>query len=146
MKRVLFLATFFEELGGIDAWMPTRIITRPIRRWGLRNARTAVCLSRYTEQRVRETYGPRPTTVIYPAVDPILWKLAKDAEPAPLHDPFRLLTVARLNASEQYQGHDRVLAALPTLCDILKKNVHYLIVGGGTDEERLRTLAHRYNV
>lgn len=54
--------------------------------------------------------------------------------------PFRLLTVGRLDAAEQYKGHDLVIKALA----LLKKknlNIIYNIVGDGTDRKRLEKLA-----
>jgi glycosyltransferase involved in cell wall biosynthesis len=47
-----------------------------------------------------------------------------------------LLTVGRLDSSERYKGHDRVLNVLPALL-ASKPNLRYLIVGEGDDQGRL---------
>jgi glycosyltransferase involved in cell wall biosynthesis len=52
-----------------------------------------------------------------------------------------LLTVGRMDSSERYKGHDRILDALPSLV-ASTPNMRYLIVGQGDDRDRLarRTL------
>jgi glycosyltransferase involved in cell wall biosynthesis len=47
-----------------------------------------------------------------------------------------LLTVGRMDSSERYKGHDRVLDVLPSLL-AWKPNLRYLIVGQGDDRSRL---------
>lgn len=51
-----------------------------------------------------------------------------------------LLTVGRLAASERYKGHDRVIAALPAIRQVLP-DLRYIIAGTGDDEARLRAAA-----
>jgi glycosyltransferase involved in cell wall biosynthesis len=51
--------------------------------------------------------------------------------------PPRLLTVARLDADERYKGVDLVLRALA----LLPRRPSYLVVGDGSDRERLRQIA-----
>jgi phosphatidylinositol alpha-1,6-mannosyltransferase len=52
------------------------------------------------------------------------------------HDELVLLTVGRMDASERYKGHDRVLAILPSLL-AWKPTIRYLVVGEGDDRDRL---------
>jgi phosphatidylinositol alpha-1,6-mannosyltransferase len=47
-----------------------------------------------------------------------------------------LLTVGRMDASERYKGHDRVLDVLPSLLG-WKPTIRYLVVGDGDDRDRL---------
>jgi len=54
--------------------------------------------------------------------------------------PFTLLTVGRLDANEQYKGHDLVIKALAQLKE-KNLNIIYNIVGDGTDRKRLEKLA-----
>jgi glycosyltransferase involved in cell wall biosynthesis len=51
-----------------------------------------------------------------------------------------ILTVGRLSASERYKGHDRLIAALPSIVAKLPDTA-YLIVGSGDDQPRLERLA-----
>lgn len=57
-----------------------------------------------------------------------------------LHDKTVLLTVARLVSSERMKGVDEVLQVLPDL-KAAHPDLVYLVVGGGSDEERLRKKA-----
>ena len=56
-----------------------------------------------------------------------------------------LLTVARLDAAEQYKGCDTVLRALPALMRQVA-GVRYLIVGTGSDQPRIERLAAELGV
>jgi glycosyltransferase involved in cell wall biosynthesis len=51
-------------------------------------------------------------------------------------DEVVLLTVGRMDSSERYKGHDRVLDVLPLLL-AWHPNLRYLIVGQGDDQNRL---------
>ncbi|NEO87800.1 MAG: glycosyltransferase family 4 protein [Spirulina sp. SIO3F2] len=50
-----------------------------------------------------------------------------------------LLTVARLDASQAYKGYDQILRALPQIRAAIPQ-VHYLIVGKGSDRPRVEAL------
>jgi glycosyltransferase involved in cell wall biosynthesis len=56
-----------------------------------------------------------------------------------------LLTVGRMDSSEQYKGHDQVLDALPGLL-ALNPGLRYLIVGEGDDRNRLTRRAKELGV
>jgi glycosyltransferase involved in cell wall biosynthesis len=63
-----------------------------------------------------------------------------------LYDNQRvILTVARMDASEQYKGHDVVLRALPSVI-AEEPRVAYVIVGDGDDRLRLESLARELGV
>lgn len=48
-----------------------------------------------------------------------------------------LLTVGRMDSRERYKGHERVIAALPSL----PTDIVFVVVGDGDDRQRLETLA-----
>jgi phosphatidyl-myo-inositol dimannoside synthase len=50
------------------------------------------------------------------------------------------LTVGRMDSTERYKGHDRVIAALPEFVS-QGHDVYYLIVGEGDDRPRLEAMA-----
>jgi phosphatidylinositol alpha-1,6-mannosyltransferase len=56
-----------------------------------------------------------------------------------------LLTVGRIDSSEQYKGHDRVISAIP---ELVKRghDICYLIIGEGNDRSRLDSLAFKTGV
>jgi phosphatidylinositol alpha-1,6-mannosyltransferase len=56
-----------------------------------------------------------------------------------------LLTVARLDAREQYKGHDQVIAAIPEL-RARGHDVAYVVIGEGEDRSRLTEIATRIGV
>src|SRR5262249_14858811 len=56
-----------------------------------------------------------------------------------------LLTVGRMDSSERYKGHDRVLDALPGLL-ASNRALRYLIVGEGDDRNRLTRRANELGV
>jgi len=58
---------------------------------------------------------------------------------------LNLLSVARLSSTERYKGIDTVIEAMPTLLRSFP-NLHYTIIGDGTDKERLQQLATDLNV
>jgi len=61
------------------------------------------------------------------------------------HDERVLLTVARLDAAEQYKGCDTVLRALSLLQSSFP-GVRYLVVGTGSDQPRIAGLAEELGV
>src|SRR5439155_16580387 len=62
-----------------------------------------------------------------------------------LQDKRILLTVGRMDAREQYKGHDRVIATIPKLVE-RGHDVVYVVVGEGDDQPRLLALANKYGV
>ena len=125
---------------GIDAWSPPRRLT--IRRLVPRLDRF-VSVSEFTRRRFLEWSGlsPQSGTVIPNCVD--LQRFTPAPPPADLIDAYGLhrrrvlLTVARLDADERYKGIDEVLDVMPDLLTEMPE-ITYLVVGDGTDLERLR--------
>ncbi len=56
-----------------------------------------------------------------------------------------ILTVARLDRSDRYKGYDQILRAMPEIRRHLP-NVHYLIVGQGSDLSRIENLIQSLNL
>jgi len=56
-----------------------------------------------------------------------------------------ILTVARLDSSEQYKGYDHILQALPEIRRQVPQ-VHYILVGKGSDRARIEQLITSLNL
>lgn len=118
-------------------------------RWRLEAIRRASgvwAVSRWTRQRL-STIGVDPTRVEIVGNTVDHERFTPGSAPASLRERYGLttgvkviLTVARLNADEQYKGYDLIVRALPKLVDQLGP-VRYLIAGGGDDRSRMETLA-----
>lgn len=135
-------------LHGIDAWK----LRRPSQGSALRCADLLLPVSRFTQETVANaqqlpanrfrmlpntidseqfTIGPKPS-----------YLLERHQLSANHHV---VLSVGRLDASEQYKGQDRVMRALRGVQRNIP-DVRYLIVGDGNDRERLATLARTEGV
>lgn len=123
---------------GIDVWEP---LSLP-RRLALGRADGVTALSRYSRDRLVDVQGVDPGRVhlVPPALDPGFLDADAGELPDVGGDGPRLLTVARLAASERYKGVDHVLRALP-LVRKAYPNVDYVVVGDGDDRVRLERLA-----
>lgn len=62
-----------------------------------------------------------------------------------LHGGFKLLCVARLDASERYKGIDQVIEALSRLSSQYS-DIHFNLVGDGSDRDRLERTAIHFGV
>jgi phosphatidylinositol alpha-1,6-mannosyltransferase len=56
-----------------------------------------------------------------------------------------ILTIGRLDANEQYKGQDMVIKAMPDILQVVPSAV-YVIVGDGSDRERLENMANEVGV
>lgn len=124
---------------GIDAWQPTRswLVNRLARR-----VDAVVAVSEFTRKRFCSWARPdRARSFILPNCVDLSHFTPGPKNPAlldrhDLRDRIVLLTVARLSAQERYKGIDAVLDVFPALAREIP-NLSYLIVGDGTDRERL---------
>ena len=135
-------ARLIVQTHGIEAWGAPN----PIYRRAVEASDKVLCVSRYTRARLLSWAAIAPERVLVqpntvgdvftPGGASVLrsqWKL----------DGKRvLLTVARIDASERYKGHERVICALPAL----PRDVVYVVVGEGTDLERIKDVAYRVGV
>lgn len=133
---------------GIDAWRPP---PRPIVSLASRRMDGVIAVSKTTLDRFEAWAGSRgggsfilPNTV---NVDRFRTRSGSDdlVERYGLRGRMVLMTLARLDANERYKGIDEVLAVLAELAETIP-NIAYLIVGDGTDQERLASEARRLGV
>ncbi|XWK91368.1 MAG: glycosyltransferase [Phormidium sp.] len=127
---------------GVDAWN----IDRPALKTALQNADKIISVSGYTRDRLLAEQNLDPTKVI------LLPNTFDDSRfqitPKPEYLLKRyglttnnsiILTVARLDRSEQYKGYDQIIQALPEIRRHLP-NVHYILGGKGSDRSRIMQL------
>ena len=129
------------QVHGIEAWTPQGVIAG----WALDHARLVTAVSRHTRDRLLSWADIDPSVVrVLP--NTIATNPGCPSNPSHLFKRHNLagkkviLTVGRLAAAERYKGHDRIIAALADIrCSC--PNAVYLVVGGGDDLPRLRSLA-----
>ncbi|MCL5985080.1 MAG: glycosyltransferase [Actinobacteria bacterium] len=117
----------------------------PFKLWVLRNTDAVCVISKYTAQKLEEKGVKNKKIFMMPnAIDFDIFKpkernsnLMKELN---LKDDFVLLTVGRMDKSEQHKGHDIAIEALSLVVNSYKK-IRYLIVGSGDDVPRLKEMA-----
>ncbi len=134
-------AKLIVQMHGTEAWTPPSFLWRR----AVETADLVLCVSRYTRAHVLgwmrlspERLAIIPNTVgdhFKPGdgVSALREKWAAAGQRV-------LLTVGRLNAKEQYKGHDRVIRALPKLV-AQGHDIVYIVIGEGGDQSRLQSLA-----
>jgi phosphatidylinositol alpha-1,6-mannosyltransferase len=129
---------------GVEAWK----IDSAAARFALRSADLVLAPSRYTAARVAAAAGLDAGRVELVA-NPVDTARFRPGPPSPAIEARladcarpRLLTVARLDASEGYKGVDRVIEALASD----RIDARYLIVGDGDDRARLEAMVKRLGV
>ena len=133
-------AKFVIQTHGIEAWpRPTRL-----QRAALESADLVLCVSRHTRAAVLSwaAIQPERLLVVPNTVREVFQPGDGSASRAALGLGSQrvLVSVSRLDASQQYKGQDRVIAAIPAL--VAKGyDICYLIVGEGDDRPRLEALA-----
>lgn len=127
---------------GFEAWD----IDRPHVLQALSHADRILAVSGYTRDRLLENgrINPERVQILPNTFDADRFQIAQ--KPAYLLQRYGLspeqpviLTVNRLAAGESFHSYDQVLHALPLIQKAVP-NVHYLIVGKGSDRERLEQL------
>ena len=136
VSKLFFGAKYVVETYGIDVWR----VSNPFYRHALRGAEKVAVVAPYTGDRLtsqmpnlKEKIYYLPNTVDASVFTPRA-KSAALVSRHNLQDSKVILTVARLSASEQYKGYDRVIEALPQVAREVP-NVKYLLVGDGDDAE-----------
>jgi glycosyltransferase involved in cell wall biosynthesis len=133
---------------GVDAWN----ITNPRLKTALFHADRILAVSEYTRDRLlnEQNLEPAKISLLPNTFDDRIFHI----KPKPQHLLNRyglqaeqpiILTVARLDSNEQYKGYDQILRALPEIrCHI--PDVHYLIVGKGSDRTRIQQLINQLHL
>lgn len=138
-------ARYIVAAHGTEVWQPLP----KLRRLGLLRASIVTSPSEFTAAKMIEAQKiDSARVVIVPwAIDPQLLKRNGHASHTPRQLPAGkiLLTVGRMDASEQLKGIDDVIRVLPSL---MKKvpGTSYVIVGDGDDRPRLQRLAEEMKV
>lgn len=121
---------------GIEVWNPW-----PARTSGSVAAFGEVlAVSAFTRDRVRERcpgLPPERLAVVPNALDP---EVTRDRSIAPT--PGRIVTLSRLNQSDNYKGIDHLIAALPAVTRAVP-DAHLWVIGTGDDRPRLEALARQ---
>lgn len=145
MKAIHPSLQYWVATHGIDVWKPLPLLWR----LALRAASRVTAISRYTAEMLVEMQHLSRSRIALtpPALDPgFTLSHAVGAVVAPsLPKSSMLLTVARLDAAEQYKGIDFVIQALPQVFTVVP-DTRYVIVGDGNDRPRLESLAQAVGV
>jgi glycosyltransferase involved in cell wall biosynthesis len=131
---------------GIEAWRQLHYW----KRMALKHADRVIVTSAFSREQVmrQQQIGSEPISSLPCTLDETLLSIrpVKNGRYPQLSEEQRVvLTVARMDASEQYKGHDVVLRALSSVIRNVA-NVTYIIVGGGDDRIRLERLARELDV
>ncbi|MBE9224269.1 glycosyltransferase family 4 protein [Phormidium sp. LEGE 05292] len=127
---------------GVDAWN----IDRPALQTALQNADKIISVSGYTRDRLLAEQNLDPTKVILLPNTFDASRFQITPKPEYLLKRYGLttnnsiiLTVARLDRSEQYKGYDQIIQVLPEIRRHIP-NVHYILGGKGSDRSRIMQL------
>ncbi len=129
-------------LYGIEAWAPWPALQR----LGARFCHQFLAISRFTADETRRVNRVRAPIDLLPCtLDPFWTPPALSPDVGAAEDGPRLLSVARLDASERYKGIDTTLEAL---VEVRKQHptLRYWVAGDGTDRPRLEQLARDLGV
>jgi glycosyltransferase involved in cell wall biosynthesis len=133
---------------GVDAWN----IERPALQTALKHADRIISVSGYTRDRLLKEQNLDPTklSILPNTFDASRFQIAP--KPTYLLKRYGLtaenpiiLTVARLDKSEQYKGYDKIIQALPEIRRQIP-NVRYILVGKGSDRTRIEQLIAQLNL
>ncbi|MFB2922042.1 MULTISPECIES: glycosyltransferase family 4 protein [Aerosakkonema] len=133
---------------GVEAWN----IDRPSLQKGLQNADRIISVSGYTRDRLlkEQNLDPLKISLLPNTFDASRFQIAP--KPPYLMERYGLtpedaviLTVARLDKSEQYKGYDRIIQALPEIRRYIPK-LRYILVGKGDDRPRIEQWIAKLNL
>ncbi len=133
---------------GTDAWN----IERKALQKGLHHADKILALGTYTRDRIlkEQNLDPAKISILPCTVDASRFQITP--KPQYLLNRYQLtpeqpiiLTVGRLDSTQQYKGYDQILHALPEIRRQIP-NVHYILVGRGGDRDRIEQLIAQLNL
>jgi phosphatidylinositol alpha-1,6-mannosyltransferase len=143
LKRFQPQLRYGVMLYGIEAWQQ---LPR-LKRHALQNADFMISISDYTKQRAVQA-NSLDADRIYLLPNALEWtKGEPETRAARSTSAFgtQLLSVCRLEQTEQYKGVDKVIEALPAVARRVP-DIRYVVVGGGTDLPRHQALAEKLGV
>lgn len=129
-------------LYGVEAWRHLP----PLKKYALQRADFLISISEYTRNEAIKANALRASR-IHLLPNALEWNHAvSETEQAMLRSKgTRLLSVCRLDDTERYKGVDKVIEALPEIAKTIPE-IHYSVVGAGTDLARHKDLAERMGV
>lgn len=124
---------------GIDVWN----IKNPLHRKVLMQSIKIITVSNFTKNKLARQLPSIKDKIrlIPPTLNEKKFTIYKEDE---TREYKIILTVARLHKIEMYKGYDRVIQALPLVKKEIKK-LKYIIVGKGSDMDRIKRLAEKYH-
>src|SRR5688572_17968228 len=142
MKRLRPRVRYGVLLYGIEAWRPLS----KVRKRAVQSADFLISISDFTRQKAMEANELDPSQV-HLLPNALHWFPAQPLQAVAHKSSQRLnlLSVCRLDRSEQYKGVDRVIECLPELAKRIPA-VQYIVIGAGSDFERHRALAKNLGV
>ncbi len=147
LKRMIGVP-YWIVVHGVESWN----IQRPALKRALYHADRILAVSHYTRDRLlnEQHLDPTKISVLPNTFDATRFHIAP--KPQYLLKRYNLteqqpiiLTVARLESSEQYKGYDHILQALPEIRRQIPQ-VHYILVGKGSDRARIEQLITKLNL
>lgn len=133
---------------GTDAWD----IEQKAVKIALRHAEKIISISSYTRDRLlkEQNLDPSKISILACTFDASRFQIAP--KPQHLLNRYQLiaeqpiiLTVSRLDHTQQYKGYDQIILALPEIRRQIP-NVHYILVGKGGDQPRIEQLIAQLNL
>ena len=144
LKQTRLCRYYGVAMYGVEVWARLPFL----RRVAIAQANFLTTISHFTAQAAANANGVELTRVVplVPCLDPF-WPMALTTGHAsrPTERPAILLTVARLVASEGHKGVDRVVECLPLVKLPSGRSLEYIVVGDGSDRERIENLARQIN-
>lgn len=138
-------AKLIVQVHGIEAWARPSTLCRT----AVEAADMVLCVSRFTRARVLDwaSIAPERVIVLSNTVDARFSPGDASAlrEAWGLSGKRVLLTVGRIDVSERYKGHEKVMAAIPQLVS-RGHDVVFVVLGGGNDRLRLEAVANELGV
>lgn len=142
----LFGKPLWLQVHGIDAWdAPSSLIRR-----GLEASQLITAVSRYTRRRVLQWAAIEPSRIRVLS-NTVRSDIAtrRPAPPGAAEHPFEgrrfIFTVSRLNKSDAYKGHGRIISVLPRL-RVRHPDLAYVIAGDGDGRGALEQQAREAGV
>ena len=133
---------------GIESWVKNKYFLSK----ALRDADRIFSMSDYTRNRISAKHDIRlnKISLLHGTFDSGCFRIAP--KPEYLLKKYRLredqpviLTVCRLERSEQYKGYDKMIEALPEIAKSFP-DTRYILVGSGDDLERIKSIVSEHKL